>query len=90
MDSINSNNSKKCSTCRIIKDLNEFHKNSNECKSCKFQRYVTNKDKYFPKVDCNCGRIVFKHVFEVHLSSKVHKRLTEGQVHSNLRMIEVN
>lgn len=90
MESTNSNNSKICSTCRVIKNLNEFHKSSSECKPCKYERYVANKDKFFPKLNCSCGRNVFKHMFELHLNSKIHKRLTEASVYSNLRIIEVN
>ena len=83
-------NSKKCSTCKATKTLNEFHKSSNECKPCKHERYIKFKDVFFPKVNCSCGRIVFKPMFNVHLNSKIHKILTEASVHSNIKMIKVN
>ncbi len=87
---MNSNNYKKCSTCKVIKHLNAFHKGSNECKPCKYQRYIKNKKLYFPKMNCSCGRIVFKHAHNVHLDTNIHKRLTEALVGSNLRILEVN
>ena len=74
MESMNLSSDKKCTTCRIIKDLTEFHKGSKECKSCKHERYIKFKDVFFPKVNCSCGRIVFKHMLNVHLNSKIHKR----------------
>jgi hypothetical protein len=91
---------KKCCTCKVIKNFNEFHKGSSECKPCKYQRYVTFKDVFFPKVNCSCGRRIFKHMFDVHLNSKIHKKLIQrgdeasslrSEVDkSNLKMIDVN
>jgi hypothetical protein len=91
MESTHTSDNKKCSTCKVIKTLSEFHKCSNECKPCKYQRYITNKDIFFPKVNCSCGRRIFKHMINVHLNSKIHKKLIEeSAVRSNLKMIEVN
>ncbi len=90
MELINSIYAKKCSNCKEIKSLTEFHKGSKECKPCKYQRYITDKYKYFPKINCSCGRIVFKHVLKEHLDSRVHKRLTEVSFYPDINMIAVN
>ena len=40
------------------------------CKTCKTELYLINKDKYFPKVECECGKSVYKYYLPKHLQKK--------------------
>ena len=70
---------KKCSRCYLVKSVNEFCKNKStkdglhwECKTCKTELYLINKGKYFPKVECECGKSVYKYYLPKHLQKKIH------------------
>ena len=66
---------KRCSCCKMIKDISEFSKNKtrkdgyhSECNSCKHQRY-----QLYNKIFCNtCNKEVVKHYFDQHLKTKKH------------------
>ncbi len=58
---------KKCCHCRIEQPLSGFYKNNKTKgglhrarKSCKNEYYKKNKDKLFPKVECDCGKTMYK------------------------------
>ncbi len=76
-----SNDSKKCSRCKEVKNLPEFYKNRSEkwgfryCKSCKTQYTykLETIDKFYPKITCDCGKTIYKHYLNSHLKRDIHK-----------------
>jgi len=76
---------KKCCVCRILKPMTKFHKNNANndglqaiCSQCKTELYLKNKEKLFPKVNCSCGKTLYKYYLVNHLKTKLHmSRLQE-------------
>ncbi len=71
---------KKCCHCKNEQPLTCFYKNKSlkdglhlVCKSCKNEYYLKNKEKLFPKVQCTCGRIIYKYYLQKHLKTNYHK-----------------
>lgn len=69
----------KCSKCKIMKNISEYYSNvasrnglCNYCKSCKYKIYKKTKNRFFPKITCECGRIIYKCYLLKHLNTKIH------------------
>lgn len=69
----------KCSKCKILKNINEYYNNvasrnglCNYCKSCKYEVYKETKDRFFPKITCECGKTIYKCYLPKHLNTKLH------------------
>jgi hypothetical protein len=70
---------KKCCVCRILRPLTKFHKNNTNndglqaiWSQCKTEIYLKNKEKLFPKVNCSCGKTIYKYYLVIHLKTKLH------------------
>jgi tRNA isopentenyl-2-thiomethyl-A-37 hydroxylase MiaE len=70
---------KKFFRCNIVKSVNEFCKNKStkdglhcECKTCKTELYLINKDKYFPKVECEWEKSIYKYYLLKRLLLRIH------------------
>jgi hypothetical protein len=46
-----------------------------KCCHCKNEYYKKNKDKLFPRVDCDCGKTIYKYNLEKHLYTKYHTQI---------------
>ena len=73
------NEFKKCSRCKVIKNIYEFWTNKSkhdglctECKVCKYLYYKENKDRFFPRITCSCGKTIYKFYLKDHLQ-RIHK-----------------
>ena len=77
--------SKKCCRCKKVKGITNFYKNrarndgfQPECSQCKYELYLSKKEKLFPKVNCSCGKTIYKYYLVNHLKTKLHmSRLQE-------------
>jgi hypothetical protein len=73
---------KKCCHCKNELPLNCIYKNktkkddlNRECNTCKNEYYKKNKDKLFPRVDCDCGKTIYNYYLEKHLKTKYHTQI---------------
>jgi hypothetical protein len=71
--------SKKCCRCKKVKDITNFYKNrarndgfQPECSQCKYELYLSKKEKLFPKQTCPCGKTIYKYYLGKHLKTKYH------------------
>jgi len=72
---------KRCSKCKNVKSITEYHRNRcfadglyNQCKDC---RKLSN---YTKEVTCECGKIVLSNYLKNHLQTNFHIR-TMQKIH---------
>jgi ATP sulfurylase len=85
-------NSKYCTKCKNMKDIQEFGRGQNWCKECKnksFKEYYNkNKEKMKENLKndyekrkqlimCTCGTVIYSVSYKTHLKSKYHYNLIE-------------
>jgi hypothetical protein len=64
---------KRCYRCNQEKYISEFYNDrknkdgfKSECKTCKYELYLLNKDKLFPRLPCPFGKSYDKYYLEKH------------------------
>lgn len=66
-----------CSKCQEFKNVNEFSKNTQWCKTCKKIKVSTGL------IACECGEVMYIRSFNKHLSTKSHSKKMDNMSKEN-------